>query len=154
MMYLNWSICLIKVAWHQECTFGVLTTVNYCLWCRVSCCQASHKTPAAEISCLLTWLKWPANYLGKFEEYASTQQLALVAMRAHLLQFQEAPKQICNYYYPISKAGRHLFPNNKENAEVCQSERALGNHCNAIQAHARGAQHVNKHVWYSTTSNQ
>lgn len=78
-MYLNWSICLIKVAQHQECRFGDLTKANYCQRWGVGCCrQASHKPPAAGNSCLLKWLKRHINYLGKFELQTCVLWLALV----------------------------------------------------------------------------
>lgn len=77
-MYLNWSICLIKVAQHREHRFGDVMKVNFCQRCRVGCCRASHEPPAAGNSRLLKWLKWHTNYLGKFEEQASMLRLAIV----------------------------------------------------------------------------
>lgn len=153
-MYLNWSICLIKVAQHREHKFGVLTMVNYCQGCRVGSCWASHKPPTARNSRLLKWLKWHINYLGKLERQASMSRLALVPTSR--LRSQAAPGSGVHpkTVDPIATHhGRTTFPSSSrlqsQHATIISRFNPTSSHLFAAQH--RGVRTHTVHEWCTCT---
>lgn len=155
-MYLNWSVCLIKVTQHQERRFGDLTKVNYCQRCGGGRCRASRKPPAAGYSRLLKWLKWHLNYLGKFELQASAPWLALVP--TSWLHGQAAPSTSSRMHPTATgpTATYHARPHSPAPAGSKANTQQLLSHCILVLSHifasqCQGVQTYTIHEWCTYT---